>query len=92
MVTDAIWEAIVTAIVWVIELFPDAPPEISDGIGGFASNVSSVIGSIAKLGPVIPFQQISLSAGIIFGMWIFAILVQSIRFALSAFTGGGGTV
>lgn len=92
MVTDAVLGAVITAVVFVIGLFPDAPPEVSTGLAGFSSNVASVVETISKLGPIIPFEQISLSIFIMTATWAFCLIVQSLRFALSAFIGGGGTV
>lgn len=70
MITQIILDFIATVLAGLIDLFPDLPPEVQNGVAQINAGVAYVMDILRPLGTLIPFDAI----GAVASMWLAAII------------------
>lgn len=90
MITDLILDALFAIIEGLVGLIPPLPQSVSTVLGDLPDQVAGVVDRIEKLGPLVPFKEISIALGITFIVWAFCSLFKTIHLVISLASGGGG--
>lgn len=88
MITDSFFDLGLAFIGWVLDLFGDAGPEITDAVGGFAVILAQVLSGAAGLGAWVPWLLIVGVVGTIFTLWGIFTLVKFVTWVKSLFWAG----
>jgi hypothetical protein len=72
MISQALLDLWTHLLVFVVNLVPAIPPEVTDMLDQFADSLATLGTYLAKLGPLLPFEAIAayfVAFGIALGWW-----------------------
>ena len=90
MITEAIANWFLMFPTFAVSLLPSPSPGMVAAGEQYSGALSQVINQVANLGPIIPFGQIGIAAGIMLAFIAFATILQVSRIIISVVTLGGG--
>lgn len=95
MITDLVLNVLKAPFLWLLSAVPSFswPSWFSaSGAGSIGEKIASVGGSVASVDNWIPVSELSLVLLLLGAAWAFSLAVQGLRFVVSLFTGGGGSL
>lgn len=92
MITEAVANWFLGLVAGLVGLLPEPSAGAVEASESFTGRLDQVISQVANLGPIVPFEAIAVSAGVMFAFMGFALVFQVSRIVLSVATLGGGSV
>ncbi len=92
MITSAVANFFLGLTAGLIGLVPGLSDDALASLDDFDGSIGSLFAQVAKLGPIIPFDDIALAAFILSAFLVIALAFQIGRVVLSFVTLGGGSV
>lgn len=91
MITNTIVRWFQGFIETIFGLLPGLTPELQAAADALPGQIQTVIDSVSKLGPIVPFSQIELGLRVYFSGLMLSVGIVVVSKVISALTGGGGT-